>query len=162
MDRHSTDMKPARTSDAHGPAAGFATLCDEIDQLFEDLALPGRITCVQNAPAEPVFTPPVEMKETADHYELAIELPGLESKDITVEFVSGVLSVAGQKRANGEDHSGDCLISERSYGAFHRSFSLPHDVAPDQIGAHYRQGVLTVTIGKKPAAESHLRNIAVT
>jgi HSP20 family protein len=162
MDKQSTDMKSARGADEFGSVPGFASLCEEIDQLFEDLALPGRITCVQDAPAEPVLNPPVEMKETADHYELAIELPGLERKDITVEFAGGVLSVAGKKRANREDHSGDCLISERSYGAFHRSFSLPHDVAPDQIGALYRQGVLMLTIGKNSAAESHVHTIEVT
>lgn len=162
MDIRPADLKQLRTRNELGPTAGFATLCEEIDQLFEELALPGHITCVPQAPAGAMLMPPVELTEMPDHYDLAIELPGLERKDITVEFAGGVLAVTGEKRAQWGDQSGDCLISERSYGAFQRRFSLPQDVAPDQIVARYRHGVLTVTIGKDASAESRVRAIAVT
>lgn len=161
MNRQPPAMRPVRTADEHGPAAGFATLCEEIDQLFEDLALPGRIACVQPTHDGAMLAPPAALIEKPHHYELAIELPGLEREDITVELVGGVLTVAAEKRAQSEEHSGDCLMNERSYGALRRGFSLPQDIDPERIEALYRHGVLTVTIGKDAAA-SPVRAIAVT
>lgn len=162
MDAQPKPMKPARPSEKPGSAAGFATLCEEIDQLFENLGMPDRISTIHKAPAGRVLTPPVELKETPDQYELAIELPGMERKDITVEFAAGVLSVVGEKRTQSDDQSGHRIISERSYGVFRRRFSLPQNVDPARIAARYRHGVLMVTIGKDAAAENRVRAIAVT
>jgi HSP20 family protein len=162
MKRQSAATQPAKASHAHGPAAGFATLCDEIDQLFEGINLPDPTSAGPPSSGDLMLTPPVELKDAPDHYELALELPGLERKDITVEFASGVLSVAGEKRTQSEEQSGNCLISERSYGTFRRRFGLPQDVDPERIAARYRHGVLTVTIGKNAAAENRVRAIAVT
>lgn len=162
MKRQSPATKSAKASDARRPAAGFGTLCDEIDQFFEGIGLPDPTSVGPPSPSELMLTPPVELKEAPDRYELAMELPGLDRKEIAVEFAAGVLSVAGEKRTEAEEQSGNCLISERSYGAFRRSFSLPHDVDPEQIAARYRHGVLTVTIGKDATAESRVRAIAVS
>lgn len=162
MNSQTPAMRPVRISDARGQAAGFATLCEELDQLLEELALPGGTACVPQAPVGTGLAPPAELRETPDHYELTVELPGLERGEIMVEFVSGILSVAGEKRDRSQAQPGECLIGERSYGAFLRRFSLLQDVDPERIAASYRHGVLTVTIGKDAAAERCVRAIAVT
>jgi HSP20 family protein len=162
MKRQSETARPATASAQQGSVAGFASLCDEIDQLFEDIDLPDQAAAGPRADGAATLTPPVELKEMPDHYELAIELPGLERKDIRVELAGGVLVVAGEKHAQWEEKSGGCLMSERSYGAFRRRFSLPQDIDPDRIEAHYRHGVLKVSVGKDAAAQGRVRNIAVT
>jgi HSP20 family protein len=163
MKRQSPATKSAKASDAHRPAASFGSLCDEIDQFFEGtIGLPDPTSVGPPSPGDFTLTPPVELKEAPDRYELAMELPGLERKDSTVEFAGGVLSVAGAKRTQAEEQSGNCMISERSYGAFRRRFSLPHDVDPERIAAGYRHGVLTVTFGKDAAFESRVCAIAVS
>jgi HSP20 family protein len=162
MKRQSDATSPVKAPSQYGSAAGFASLWEEIDQLFEDLDLPDQTAAPAATGGAAMLTPPVELKETPEHYELTIELPGLERKDIRVELAGGVLVVAGEKRAQWEEQSGGCLMSERSYGAFRRRFSLPQDIDPDQIEAHYRHGVLKVSVGKDAAAQGRVRVVEVS
>ena len=64
MGRQSPPVIPAKAPDEPGLAAGFASLCEEIDQLFDNLALRDRITNIHKAPAGRALTFPLEIKET--------------------------------------------------------------------------------------------------
>ena len=161
MNRQHPAMRPTRDADEHGPAAGFATLCEEIDQLFQDLALPGRITSVPPPFDGAMLVPPAALVENPHHYELAVELPGLECEDIMVELAGVVLTVAAEKRPQSKEQSGDCLMNERRYGELCRRFSLPQDIDPDRIEARYHHGLLKVSVGRDAAAESRVRTITV-
>lgn len=159
---NSLAMTPARTSAESGVAAVFGRLRNEIDQLFDDFIVPKPVRRVFQWPDGADFSPLVELKDEQDHYELAIELPGLDDKDINVEFADGILSISGEKRETSEEKSGSYLISERSYGSFHRRLRLPSDTDPDKIEAKYRHGVLKVEIGKDKQAADRVRKIAVS
>lgn len=166
MTQHTT--LPARSARSEtqprsdqGIAAVFGRLRDEIDELFEDIAVPSRVRRVLHMPDGIDFSPAIDLKDDRDHYTLAIELPGLEEKDIDVEFADGVLSISGEKRAESEEKSDGCLISERSYGAFRRRLAMPRDIDPERIEAKYRRGVLHVTLGKDKNASERVRKIKV-
>ncbi|SHN52366.1 Hsp20/alpha crystallin family protein [Erythrobacter sanguineus] len=154
-------MAEMRPSPDQGVSTMFRRLRHEIDQLFDDLTMPGPVRRVFQLSNGTDFSPLVELKDKQDHYELATELPGLEDKDINVEFADGVLSISGEKRAESQEKSGDSLISERSYGAFERRLSLPSDVDPERIEAKFRHGVLKLTLGKDKQATGRVRKIAV-
>lgn len=156
-----SEMVPVQAPSEHGLAAVFSRLRNEIDQIFDDFTMPSQMRRLFPLPDGTNFSPLVELKDKQDHYELAIELPGMEDKDINVEFADGVLSISGEKREETEEKSAGCLISERSYGSFQRRLSMPPDVDPDQIDAKFRQGVLKVTIGKDKEAARRVRKIAV-
>lgn len=140
----------------------FGRLRHEIDQLFDDLAMPDPMRRMFPFADGIDFSPLAELKDKTDHYALAIELPGLEDKDINVELADGVLKISGERQQESEDKSGDCLISERSYGRFERRLSLPADADADKIEAKYRHGVLKVTIGKDKDSAQNVRKIAVS
>ncbi|MEE4338971.1 Hsp20/alpha crystallin family protein [Erythrobacter sp.] len=144
-----------------GIAAVFGRLRDEIDDLFDDVAMPRQVRRALHMSGGIEFSPAIELKDKRDHYALAIELPGLDDKDIDVEFADGVLSISGEKHAESEERSEGCLISERSYGAFRRRLNLPKDVDPEQIDAKYERGVLNVTLGKDKKAAERVRKIKV-
>jgi HSP20 family protein len=154
-------LVPATPAAEHGLSAVFGRLRHEIDQLFDDFTMPGQMRRLLLLPDGANFSPAVDLKDRQDHYELAIELPGLENKDINIEFADGILSITGERRAESEEKSGDCLISERSYGTFERRLSLPRDSDPERIEAKYRHGLLKVTIGKDKDAAHAVRKIAV-
>ncbi|MDC8753978.1 Hsp20/alpha crystallin family protein [Erythrobacter sp. sf7] len=156
-----SEMVPVQASAEHGLAAVFGRLRNEIDQLFDDFSMPSQMRRLFPLPDGTNFSPLVELKDKQDHYELAIEVPGMEDKDIDVEFADGVLSISGEKREESEETSGGCLISERSYGSFQRRLGMPPDVDPEQIDAKFRQGVLKITIGKDKEAARRVRKIAV-
>lgn len=145
-----------------GASRIFGRLRHEIDQLFDDFAMPEHMRQMLPLGAGIEFSPLAELKDKTDHYELTLELPGLEDKDIDIELADGVLKIAGEKRQEAEEKSADCLIAERSYGRFLRRLTLPADADADGIKAKFHRGVLTVTIGKDKDSAHHARKIAVS
>jgi HSP20 family protein len=104
--------------------------------------------------------PKVEVKENGVTYTLAVELPGLDQNNVKVVVEDDVLTVSGDKhveRADDKTH-----YSERSYGSFTRSFTLPSDADRNNIMANFTRGVLTLTIGKSSANPDRTRYIEVT
>lgn len=78
-------------------------------------------------------------------YTITAEIPGMKEKDLEVSVSDDAIVVKGEKMQ--EFHKEDGLyVSERSYGAFQRTFALPKDVDRKNIVAKYANGVLTVTV----------------
>ncbi|WP_324827711.1 Hsp20/alpha crystallin family protein [Qipengyuania zhejiangensis] len=152
---------PVQSAREHGLPAVFGRLRDEIDQLFDDFSFSRPVRNIFHLSNGFAFSPAVELKDRKDHYELTAELPGLEEKDIDIEFGDGVLSISGEKRGESEEKSDGFMMCERSYGSFRRSMTLPADVDPDGIEAKYRNGVLQIDIKKDKQAVNRVRKIAV-
>jgi HSP20 family protein len=99
--------------------------------------------------------PLLDMHETSDELIIRAEVPGLNNDDFSVELVGRRLTIHGEKKIVREQKGGDgCLISERRYGSFSRSISLPYDIDEKTIAADLKQGVLTVRL-PKPEKEQH-------
>ncbi|OYU74403.1 MAG: hypothetical protein CFE32_17885 [Alphaproteobacteria bacterium PA3] len=145
-----------------GVATVFARLRNEIDQLFDDFSIPVQMRRMFPLPDGAVFSPAAELKDKGDHYDLAIELPGLDDKDIEVELAGDTLRISGEKQEESEEKTADHLISERSYGKFQRSLTLPADADPERIDAKYRHGVLKITIGKDKESARSIRKISLS
>ncbi|GAJ27190.1 small heat shock protein [Liquorilactobacillus sucicola DSM 21376 = JCM 15457] len=90
-----------------------------------------------------------DVKETDKAYEVRIDVPGIDKKDITVDYHDGVLSVNAKRDSfNDEsDSEGNVIASERSYGRFARQYSLPN-VDESGIKAKCEDGVLKLTLPK--------------
>lgn len=109
----------------------------------------------------------VDIRETGDSYLIEAELPGFSEKDIDVKVEDRVLSISAsieqkhEQKHEQKDEKKDqqFLVRERRSETFSRSFSLPEDVDVDRIDGNYRNGVLTLSLAKKP--ETKPRNIKV-
>jgi HSP20 family protein len=156
------EMVPTGHGADRGIATVFARLRNEIDQLFDDFSIPVQMRRMFPLPDGTAFSPAAELKDKGDHYDLAIELPGLDDKDIQVELAEDTLRISGEKQEESEEKTADCLISERSYGKFHRRLTLPADADPDRIEAKYRHGVLKITIGKDKDSARNIRKISLS
>jgi len=97
-------------------------------------------------------TPAVDVTEDDKAYKINAELPGLEEKDIDVKVSGGMLTIKGEKSYEKDEKNKDYHVSERAYGSFQRSFTLPEGVDADKIAADLAKGVLTVTLPKTPQA----------
>ena len=96
--------------------------------------------------------PNVEVKENGKSYTVSVELPGLDEKDVKASVEDDVLTISGEKKLESTDEK--THYSERSYGSFTRSFTLPDDADANAVSAKFAKGVLTIEIGKtagKPA-----------
>src|SRR5215469_3146993 len=91
------------------------------------------------------WSPAVDIYETENELVLKADLPDVNQKDIDVRVENQTLTIAGVRNfEKTEDKKGFHRI-ERSYGNFVRSFAIPNTFDTENIGAHYQNGVLTVT-----------------
>jgi len=158
-----TDEKlPARAS-ALPAWQPFESLRREISRLFEDVDRGlwrspfGRsIFDVEPFWSRQLTTgstaPAVDIAEKDNAYDLTAELPGMDEKNVEVKLVNGSLTIKGEKKEEKEEKKKDYYLSERTFGSFERSFTLPEGVDTDKIEASFKKGVLTIKLPKKPEA----------
>jgi HSP20 family protein len=108
------------------------------------------------------FSPRLDVAESDREFRVTAELPGLNEEDIDVSLSRDMLTIKGEKRAETEDKGENYYRMERSYGSFQRTIPVPGDqVNADQVDATYRNGVLTITLPKRPEAQQSTRRITV-
>jgi len=126
----------------------FGALQREIDRLFDDFGRGWeRLTPVALAPK-------MDVTDADGEIEITAELPGMEEKDVNIHVSDGVLTISGEKRSESERKEKNVAVSERSYGAFSRSLTLPGGVDPAAIKATMAKGVLKVTVPKPVSAQA--------
>jgi len=99
-----------------------------------------------------------DIKERDHDYVVAIDVPGIDKKDIHLNYDNDTLSIGVRKDSFGdhEDKDGNLLMSERHYGRMSRSYRLPN-VDPHGITAKNDNGILTITLPKRPdSPASHI------
>ncbi len=172
-----TDMqvKPTTTTPAPAPvstAGGggtpdvFRAFRGEMDRLFDrffnGFGLPSfAFPRFEEMPRLSLPSPAVEVTETDAAWTIAAELPGMAETDIEVAISGDRLTLKGEKRQESKRTEGTTTLSERSYGAFERSFMLPEGIDRDKIGAAFTKGVLTLTLPKTETARQQTRKIEV-
>jgi HSP20 family protein len=102
--------------------------------------------------------PHMEVSETDKEVKVIAELPGLEQKDVDVSLHDGVLTLKGEKKSETDG----ALYSERRFGEFQRSLQIGPDVDPERVNATFKNGVLTVTLAKRPEAQSRVKRIPIS
>jgi len=105
--------------------------------------------------------PPADLKETENAHVLTLELPGLNRDDVEIAIEGDVLAVCGQKAEDNDRVGASYRMSERRFGRFKRAFPLPHDVNRQGIEAQFRDGLLTITLPKRPEAAAQKAKIEI-
>jgi HSP20 family protein len=105
--------------------------------------------------------PAVDIAENEKAYEITVELPGLDEKNIEVKVANGGLTIKGEKSEEKEERKKDYYLQERHFGSFQRSFRVPEGVDADKIEATFQKGVLTLTLPKTQEAQKAEKKIAV-
>lgn len=95
----------------------------------------------------PAWVPAVDIFQTGDHeLVLKAELPEMTREDIDITVENFVLTIKGEKKPAADVKDEQFHHVERRYGAFSRSFSLPHTVDSSKVSAEYKNGVLTIKL----------------
>lgn len=108
-----------------------------------------------------VPSPAVDITEDDAAYKVTAELPGMSEKEIEVVLSNDTLTLKGEKRQEKEQKDKNFYLSERSYGSFQRSFTLPDGVDREKIAADFAKGVLTITMPKTAKAKESQKKIEV-
>jgi len=105
--------------------------------------------------------PNMEVSEEKKTYQISVELPGVDEKDISLSLQDHTLTISGEKKSERKEDKKDYYLSERRYGSFRRSFRVPDDVDEDKISAKFDKGVIVVVLPKAASAKTRSRPIPV-
>jgi HSP20 family protein len=102
---------------------------------------------------EGFFVPAFDLREAKDAYVFKADLPGFRQEDVEVQITGNRLTIAGRREAERAEDGDTYYCSERTYGEFTRTFTLPDDVNPDEVMAELKDGVLSVRVPKRPETQ---------
>lgn len=106
-----------------------------------------------------VWAPAVDISERKDAYLVAAELPGVKAGEVEITVEDGLLTIQGERHFAHDSAEEKMHRTERFYGAFRRSITLPSHVEADKIEASAQDGVLRIVVPK--AAEVRAKRIQV-
>jgi HSP20 family protein len=109
-----------------------------------------------------IYAPRIDIRETADNFQIAAEMPGMDRDDIDVSVHDGVLTLSGEKKVEKDEKVMNYHHIERSHGCFSRDISLPDTVEAGKVEATYKNGVLHISLPKTQKAIEGSRKIPVT
>lgn len=108
------------------------------------------------------WSPAVDVVQDKDNVFVKAELPGMKKEDIDISFEDGILTICGERKEEAEVREGEAYRSERFFGKFHRTVSLPTKVDAEKISAAYKDGILTVQLPKAAEAKAKQIDVAVS
>lgn len=134
---------------ALAPWTGMPALRREMDRFFDRFFEPRW----DDFEGTSEWWPRMDLSETKDALVVKAEIPGVDEKDIKVSLQEQTLTITGEKRHQKEEKDEQFHRVERSYGSFARAWRLPSSVDGSKVTAQFKDGVLTVTMPKTPAAK---------
>jgi HSP20 family protein len=134
-------------------------LQDEINRMF------GNVNDGESSSATAEWAPAVDVIEYIDRFELLVDVPGVDPKQVEITLDNSVLTLSGERRDQQTvDKNGSSEPQqqrrERRLGRFHRRFILPDTVDAEKVTATGRDGVLSISIAKQAKAQP--RRISVS
>jgi HSP20 family protein len=140
------------------PFREFAAIQDRMNRLFGNAYLRDEDTSFRGT-----WAPAVDIFETENH-DLVVraELPGMAREDIEVSVENSTLVLKGEKKFDSEVKEENYRRIERTYGQFHRSFTLPNTVDTAKVRADFKNGVLTVKLPFREEAKPRTINVEVS
>ena len=130
------------------PVRDMLSLQHEMNRVFNQ-AMPAK---TENGYESAVWSPMVDIVENDDFFTVELDLPGIDKKDVKINFSDNMLSVSGERKVEKFDNVTKQFV-EREYGKFYRRFSFPGHVDSGNIKAKYNNGVLTLTVPKAEEAK---------
>jgi HSP20 family protein len=138
------------------PRQEILQLRNELDRLFRSVDE----SKSDDTHSSIVWNPVVDVREDHDGYEVQFEIPGMDKKNIKIDYSDDTLSISGERNVEHAKKEHSYHRIERARGRFFRSLTFPAKVLPDRISATYTDGVLLVRIPK--AEESKPKQISIS
>lgn len=123
----------------------------EMDRTFDRLfgGLAGR----DGGSMMQTFAPSLDVTETDTEFVVRAEVPGMEPKDIDITITGQQLVLSGEKKESSERKGENFFHSERRFGSFRRSITLPSTVDVERVAAEHKNGVVHITLKKREGAQ---------
>jgi HSP20 family protein len=136
-------------------------MSEEMDRLFGRAFEEPRGERSSLASSSGFWSPKVETFQKRDKFIVRAELPGIKKDDVQVEVGEDQVTIQGERREEQDEEREGVFRSERSYGSFYRSVSLPEGVIPESAEAAFRDGVLEIAIQAPPQELNRPRRLEI-
>jgi HSP20 family protein len=145
-----------------GPWSPLSSLRREMDRLFDDFGtsrwpVPGAMRLMAEMPPVPAM----DLVEGDGGYEITVELPGIDVKDVELRVRDDMLTLRGEKREETERKDKNRHVSERRYGSFQRSLRLPPHADAGRVEATCANGILRITLPRSETARAREQRIEI-
>lgn len=117
----------------------------QMDRMFGDVSQPAGIRSLASG-----SFPAVNIGVSEDQVDIYIFAAGVDPKALNVSLRQNLLTIEGERKI-AYPEGVQFYRQERFSGQFRRVLTLPEDVDPDQVNAHYRDGVLQITVNRREA-----------
>lgn len=108
------------------------------------------------------FYPRIDIYEDEKNIFVEAEVPAVKKNDIKITLEDNILTITGEKKNQIEQKSEKNFFrNERTFGTFTRSFTLPEEVNPDKVEAHFEDGLLKIVIEKADQKKSKEKFIEI-
>jgi len=104
---------------------------------------------------------PIDILQKKDELVVRADLPGFKKADLDINIEHGVLNISGSRKPEKDEEKAEHYTTERPFGSFSRSFTLPFDIDPDKVSAKLDNGVLEIRLPKSEQAKPRQIDITV-
>jgi HSP20 family protein len=132
------------------PFGEMQTLQNQVNRLF-DVFFNREID--EGANLTTTWYPQTNIFEKEDEYVFKMDVPGLKTEDIHIEFKDGALVISGERKEEKDFKKEEFHRIETVFGNFSRAFNLPSNVNQDKIVANLKNGILEVKVAKAEEAK---------
>jgi HSP20 family protein len=138
---------------------------NDVERIFEHFfSQKNLFTTIPHTP----WSPPTDVYETPNGYVVKLEIPGLDAtddgrsvKDVDVILNHNVLTICGYRRDHGTETKLGFHQMEIHYGYFERVVTLPHSIDGESLKGQYKDGFMSITIGKTVRRTTSKRRIHI-
>ena len=106
--------------------------------------------------------PAVNIREDEKRFILDLAVPGIEKKDLKIEFHEDILTISSEIKNESEESSDGYKRKVFSYSSFSRSFQIPENINKDKIEANYKDGILSVALPKAEEKNKISRQVKIS
>lgn len=140
----------------HDPHYSVDSFHKDINRVFDDF-----FSLRPSSLFESSWIPNIDVDEDEKSINVHAELPGIDEKDLNVTIQNNMLVITGEKKEEKEKKNMSRIVSERRYGSFNRTISLPEGINPGKIKAQFKKGILNIEIPKEGAQKAQKIAISV-
>ena len=136
-------------------------IAEEMDRLFNEFGVRNHWPFVPVSSRDELWIPPIEVDEKEGAFRVRVELPGMKKDEVKVNLAEGQLTIEGERKHEDERKEKDYYRSERSYGRFVRTVTLPEGAQLDTAKAAFADGMLEITMKVKSLELPASRQLAI-
>jgi HSP20 family protein len=108
------------------------------------------------------FIPLAELHETPEAFQIKLEVPGMEAKDLDIEVTAEAVTIGGERKSETKAEEKGYMRTEFHYGQFRRVIPLTARVQNEKVEAEYKDGILSLNLPKAESEKTKVVKVNVS